>query len=228
VKTRVFDDGESLGRAAAELTVVAASEAIAKRGVFHLVLAGGNTPRMCYEKLRDMDMDWSHVHVWFGDERCVPAGHADRNDRMTDETLLGHVRVPQTQIHRMAGDLGAKEGAKAYAESLTKVFGEKKPVFDMIHLGMGEDGHTASLFPGHATLDDARAVLPVFDSPKPPPERITLGLSVLNLARQKLILAAGAGKSGALRRIRNGEKLPVAMIDGACWLVDREANLGKA
>jgi len=215
LNAQIFADADELGQCAAELTAKAAAEAIAARGVFHLVLAGGNTPRMCYEKLRDMHVDWSRVHIWFGDERCLPVGDAERNDRMADETLLSHVAIPESQIHRMQAELGPEIAAEKYAALLADA-----PVMDMVHLGMGEDGHTASLFPGHATLADDRLAVPEFNSPKPPPARVSMGLRTLNAARQKLILAAGAGKSDALKRIRAGEKLPVAMVKDALWLLD--------
>ncbi|MDQ6986353.1 MAG: 6-phosphogluconolactonase [Mariprofundaceae bacterium] len=216
LNAQVFADADELGQFAAQLTTKAAREAIAARGVFHLVMAGGNTPRLCYEKLRDMDVDWSRTHIWFGDERCLPVGDAGRNDRMADETLLNYVDIPAAQVHRMQAELGPEQAAEKYAALLADA-----PVMDMVHLGMGEDGHTASLFPGHATLADDRLAIPEFDSQKAPPQRVSLGLNVLNAARQKLILAAGAGKSDALKRIQAGEKLPVAMIEDALWLLDR-------
>ncbi len=218
LNAQIFADADALGGFAALVTAQAAAEAIAARGVFHLVLAGGNTPRLCYEKLRDMHVDWSRVHIWFGDERCLPVGDAERNDRMADETLLSHVAIPESHIHRMQAELGPEIAAEKYAILLAGA-----PVMDMLHLGMGEDGHTASLFPGHTTLIDERLAVPEFNSPKPPAERVSMGLPILNAARQKLILAAGAGKSDALKRIRAGEKLPVAMIEDALWLLDRSA-----
>ncbi len=214
----VFPDAGELGRAAAQLTAQACAEAIAARGVFHLVLAGGNTPRHCYEMLRDMDVDWSRVHIWFGDERCVPPGDAERNDRMADEALLAHVAIPASQIHRMPAEFGPEEGARLYAGLLADA-----PVMDMLHLGMGEDGHTASLFPGHPALTDERLAIPVFNSPKPPPERVSMGLSVINAARQVLILAAGAGKQEAIARIRGGERLPAGLVHNPQWFIDRDA-----
>ncbi len=204
------------------LTAEAAAAAVAERGVFHLILAGGNTPRACYEALRYMDVDWPHVHIWFGDERCVPPGDALRNDLMADETLLSHVPIPAEHIHRMPAELGPVAGAAGYAAELAMA-----PAADMLHLGMGEDGHTASLFPGHAALRDARLAVPVFDSPKPPPERVSMGLAALNAARRKLILAAGAGKLDAIRRIRGGEVLPAGMVNDALWLLDRAAASGR-
>ncbi|MDX8391720.1 MAG: 6-phosphogluconolactonase [Mariprofundaceae bacterium] len=219
MNAKVFADADALGLFAAELTAKTAAQAIAARGVFHLVLAGGNTPRICYQKLREMDVDWSRVQIWFGDERCLPIGDSDRNDTMADETLLSHVTIPSAQVHRMHAELGPDKAAEAYTSLL-----HDAPAMDMVHLGMGEDGHTASLFPGHATLADAGLAVTEFDSPKMPPERVSMGLTVLNAARQKLILAAGAGKYDVLKRIRAGEMLPVAMIEDALWFIDQAAS----
>jgi len=218
LKTRVFADTGELAREAAEWTARACAEAIAARGVFHLVLAGGTSPKLCYQALRDLDVDWSKVHIWFGDERCVPLGHEDRNDRMADEALLSHIPIPASKIHRMAAELGPDEGAALYAAELAVA-----PVMDVVHLGMGEDGHTCSLFPGKPALSDERLVFGVIDSPKPPPERVTLGYTVLNKARAALVLTAGKGKRDVLARIAAGESLPVARVNNAIWYMDQDA-----
>jgi 6-phosphogluconolactonase len=217
VNLKIHDDAEALGKAAAGLTETAAREAMEARGIFHLVLAGGRTPRICYMHLRDMDIDWLKVHVWFGDERCLPVDDPGRNDRMADEVLLNHVSIPVNQIHRIQAELGPERAAEVYALLVGST------VMDMVHLGMGEDGHVASLFPGHPTLADPRPVVPVFDAPKPPPERVSLGFPVLNAARQKVFMVTGAGKRHALHRIMSGESLPAAMVQDALWLVDRRA-----
>lgn len=221
MKVRVFADAAALAQAAAEWTARACHEAIAARGVCQLVLAGGSSPRLCYEALRGMPVNWSRVHIWFGDERCVPVGHIDRNDRMADEALLSHIPIPAAQVHRMAAELGPQEGARLYADALAAI-----GPMDVVHLGMGEDGHTCSLFPGKASLSDPRLAFGVSDSPKPPPERVTLGYAVLDHARAVLILAAGKGKQQALARIRGGEALPVARVKGAIWYIDRDADGG--
>jgi len=218
MNVQVFADAQALAHAAAEWTAQACREAIAARGVCHLVLAGGSSPKLCYEALRELDVDWSRVHIWFGDERCVPVGHIDRNDRMADEALLSHVSIPGSQIHRMQAELGPVEGASLYADALASI----GPV-DVLHLGMGEDGHTCSLFPGKDSLYDDRPAFGVSDSPKPPPERVTLGYSVLNKARASLILSAGTGKQEALARIKGGESLPVARVKDAIWFIDQDA-----
>lgn len=215
---RVFADATQLAQGAAGWTAKACAGAIAARGICHLVLAGGSSPRLCYEVLRGLDVDWSRVHIWFGDERCLPAGHAERNDRMADEVLLFHVSVPEAHIHRMRAELGPEEGARLYAEELAGI-----GPMDVVHLGMGEDGHTCSLFPGKPSLRDTRPVFAIFDSPKPPMQRVTLGYPVLNAARAALILVAGSGKREAVERIRQGEALPVARVKDAIWYIDRSA-----
>jgi len=215
---KIFADANALGEFAAQLTAKAAAKAIAERGAFHLVLAGGNTPRLCYEKLCGMDVDWSRVHIWFGDERCLPVGDSGRNDHMADETLLSHVAIPVAQIYRIPAESGPEKAADFYAALLARA-----PRMDMVHLGMGEDGHTASLFPAHETLADTRLAVPEFNSPKMPPERVSMGFKVLNAARRKLILAAGSGKHDAIKRIKAGQSLPVSMIEEATWLLDRAA-----
>ncbi|MDQ6996102.1 MAG: 6-phosphogluconolactonase [Mariprofundus sp.] len=212
-------DAEAVAQYAANAVLEAAAEAIAARGVFHWGLAGGTTPKRCYELLRDADVDWSKIHIWFGDERCLPVGHAERNDRMADAALLNHVPVPAAQIHRMDAELGPEIAAARYAALLADA-----PEMDLILLGIGEDGHTASLFPNNPALDDSRLAVPVFNSPKPPSERVSMGYGVLNAAHRCLIMAAGKGKADAMSRILAGERLPVARVSGSEWLIDQDAS----
>jgi 6-phosphogluconolactonase len=192
------------------LAYVARAErkALAARGEFHIVLAGGSTPRKLYAALVQETHDWPHWQVWFGDERCLPAGHPERNSTMAGTALLDHVQV--AAVHTIPGELGARAAAMAYAGELAGV-GQ----FDLVLLGLGEDGHTASLFPGHLAETDADA-LPVFAAPKPPPERVTLSAGRLSCARRVLFLVSGADKAGALRRWRGGEpaitNIPAATI----------------
>ncbi|MFN3398523.1 MAG: 6-phosphogluconolactonase, partial [Sulfurimicrobium sp.] len=120
-----------------------AAESIAARGAFRIVLAGGNTPRAIYERLRDIETAWQSWHIYFGDERCLPSGHAERNSAMASETWLAHTGIPATQIHVIPAELGAEEAARQYALSI-----ESLEMFDLVLLGLGPDGHTASLFPG--------------------------------------------------------------------------------
>lgn len=214
----VHDNVEKLGMAVAGRIAELAAQAIAARGVFHVVLAGGETPRRCYEKLRLLPLDWAQVQVYFGDERCLPEGDGQRNDRMAYDTLLAHVTIPPANIHPVQAELGAQAAAAAYAAILKNI---GPP--DLVLLGMGEDGHTASLFPGNPATDDKALVVPVFNAPKPPAERVSLGMSALNAARQKIFLVAGAGKRDALERILQGEALPAARITGADWYLERNA-----
>jgi len=208
-----FETPLNVAQTVAEIVKQSADECIAKRGVFHWVLAGGTTPKQCYELLRDAEIDWSKVHVWFGDERCLPVGDDERNDVMADEALLKHVPIPQDQIHRIDAELGAEQAAVLYAESLADI--ER---LDLVLLGMGEDGHTASLFPNNPALINEALAVPVFDSPKPPSDRVSMGYTALMLAHRRIILVTGEGKRDAFDKVCAGEPLPVNMDDSE-WYV---------
>jgi 6-phosphogluconolactonase len=208
VNWKVFKSTKELCDAACKAVLEAAKAAIAERGSFLIVLAGGTTPRDVYQNLRNADTDWSKWHIYFGDERCLPSAHADRNSRMVDESLLQHVPIPHNQIHAIPGELGPEQAAQAYSRTLGDV-GE----FDLVLLGVGEDAHTASLFPGQAwdSLSHAPAVA-VYGAPKPPPERVSLSASRLSSARRVIFFVTGAGKREAVQLWRNGIDLPVAAI----------------
>lgn len=214
----VHDELEGLSSAVARRIAELAVQAIAARGVFRLALAGGETPRCCYEKLRELAVDWAHVQIYFGDERCLPSGDAGRNDSMVRDALLEHIAIPPANIHVIPAELGAREAAARYAADLADVV-----PLDLVLLGIGEDGHTASLFPDNRATESAALVVPVFDAPKPPAERVSLGISTLSAARRKIFLVAGAGKREALERIVRGESLPAARIANAEWHLDRAA-----
>ncbi|MEW6612995.1 MAG: 6-phosphogluconolactonase [Pseudomonadota bacterium] len=186
-----------------------AAEAIARRGDFHFVLAGGSTPIAIYARLRDLDCDWSAWHIYIGDERCVGPEHPERNSRMAEEAWLRHVPIPAGQIHPIRGELGPARAAADYAALLASV-----PRFDLVTLGLGEDGHTASLFPDHpwGVEADAPATLAVTDSPKPPPERVSLSARALSQAPQVFFYVAGAAKRDAVARWRRGEGIPAGAI----------------
>ena len=218
----VHDDMEELGMAVAQRVAELATQAIAARGAFLVALAGGETPRRCYEKLRYLPVNWAQVQVYFGDERCLPAGDAQRNDRMAYDALLSHVAIPSANIHIVPAELGASEAAARYAAMLSHA-----APLDLVLLGMGEDGHTASLFPGNSATDGKALAVPVFNAPKPPAERVSLGLGALNAARHKIFLVAGAGKRAALERILRGEPLPAARIFAAEWHLDCAAWPGR-
>jgi 6-phosphogluconolactonase len=206
-------DAETVARRAAAHIVRQLRHAREQRGVAHLALSGGTTPGRTYELLgAEPREDLSDVEVWFADERCVPPKDEESNYRLVAQTLLAGTGagagVAPERVHRMRGEAGPVEGARLYARELTgRIAGvsggtglHTPPVLDLIVLGIGPDGHIASLFPGAATLDaGADAIcLGVDDSPKPPPERITLSLAVLLAARECMLLATGASKADAV------------------------------
>jgi 6-phosphogluconolactonase len=215
---KVHDSAEELSAAVARRIAVRARQAIKARGVFRVALAGGATPRRCYERLGEMSVDWNRVQVYFGDERCLPYGDAQRNDRMVYEFLLGHIDIPPENVHVIAAERGANVAAAEYAALLERVL-----PLDLVLLGLGEDGHVASLFFGNPAVEREELVVPVFNAPKPPPERVSLGLSALNSARTKLFLISGKAKQGALEKVVLGIEVPAARVKGAEWHVDRDA-----
>lgn len=198
--------------------------AIAARGEFHIVLAGGGTPRRLYQALAGQSHDWPRWRVWFGDERCLPPKHPERNSRMAQEVWLDQVAMPAGNIHHIPAELGASAGAEAYACTLAGM-GD----FDLVLLGLGEDGHTASLFPGREWGESASApdALAVFDAPKPPSERVSLSARRLSRARRVLFLVSGAGKRQALEDWREDAPIAAAAIRPAAGvdvLMDAEAS----
>lgn len=208
IRWRVFETASQLQDTATETILKSANEAIAARGSFTIVLAGGTTPKEIYQRLRHVETDWSKWHVYYGDERCLPVDHADRNSRMAEESLLQHVAIPDNQIHAMPAELGADVGAARYSVLLQNL-GQ----FDCVLLGVGEDAHTASLFPGQAWEGAANAsAIAVRNSPKPPSDRVSLSASRLSNAKQVMFFVTGAGKRDAVTAWRNGEDMPVAAI----------------
>ena len=191
-----------------ERILAASREAIRSRGRFLMVLAGGTTPRPVYRALRSVDADWDRWRLFLGDERCVPEGSPERNDRMVRECLLDHVPIGPEGFLGPPAELGAREAACRYTEALQDV-----PTFDVVLLGLGEDGHTASLFPGDdaALAADAPAAVPVLEAPKPPLERVSLSAQRLNDARLAMFLV-GEGKERALARLRRGDPIPAAAV----------------
>ncbi len=205
----IYPTAEALWESAARAIVRAASQSIIRSGAFRLVLSGGSTPRSAYAQLRDLGSDWHGWHIYFGDERCVPPDHPERNSRMAFEAWLDHVEIPREQIHVIPAELGPDLAAAAYADVLHGV-GE----FDMVLLGLGPDGHTASLFPGHpwGEAPDSPSVLAVHNAPKPPSERVSLCAHRLSAAAQVLFLVIGADKKPVIRSWRAGERVPACVI----------------
>ena len=228
----VYETPEELAKAAARDFATLAEEAISERGRFAVALAGGSTPRSNYEALaRDYAgrIDWDSVHVFFGDERSVGPDHEASNYRMAREALLDH--VPVGGVHRMRGELPPGEAAAAYEEELRGFFGEGSPRFDLILCGLGEDGHTLSLFPETSALDVTDRWVVANPVLKLETTRLTLTTPVLNASRTVTFLVAGEGKAGALREVLEGDADPraypanfVRPEDGdLIWLVYRAA-----
>ncbi|MEO7324784.1 MAG: 6-phosphogluconolactonase [Dokdonella sp.] len=202
-------DTRGMQRIARERILAAAAEAIAARGSFRITLGGGSTPRRTYLSLRDADTDWSRWQVFFGDERCLSIDDPERNSRMARDAWLDHVAIPRECIHAIPAELGADAGARAYADTLLQI-GD----FDLVILGLGEDGHTASLFPDHnwGVETDAPDTLAVQDAPKPPAQRVTLSAARLARAHAVLFLVEGESKHVAIARWRAGEDIPARAI----------------
>lgn len=197
---------EAVAAEAANRILAAADEAIAQRGRFRLVLAGGRTPQATYRLLAEVDADWRRWEIYFGDERCLPPDHAQRNSRMARDSWLDRVDIPAGQVHIIPAELGPEEGARRYEPLVAAAL-----PFDMVLLGLGEDGHTASLFPGHRHLAGKR-VIPVHGAPKPPPQRISLSATALGQAGRILAMVTGSAKRDAVDRWQKGQAIPIATI----------------
>lgn len=202
-------DTTALHEAAASQVLKLARTAIAARNAFHVALSGGNTPRGLYKRLAEFpDVDWSHWHVWFGDERCVPPDHPDSNYGMALETLLDQVPIPRRQVHAMIPSANVVPGdaARNYAALLAAEAPQRDglPELDLILLGLGRDGHTASLFPGTSGLNERqRSVVEVF-IPKLDAWRVTLTLPSIEQARRLMFLVDGSDKADILARLQRG------------------------
>jgi len=217
----VLDDADAVALEAAQRILQSATRAIAEHGLFRIVLAGGGTPEAAYRLLVGADTDWSRWEIYFGDERCLPVDDAERNSLMAARALLGPVAIPAANVHSIPAEHGAEAAAKAYQPVIRAAL-----PFDLVLLGIGEDGHTASLFPGQQH-PAGQLVHAVHNAPKPPPDRVSLSAGALSEAREVLILATGAGKRAAIKAWRTGEPLPIAAIGGPASvdvLLDRAAQ----
>lgn len=224
-----------LERTAAAMVVAASLISIAERGAFNVALAGGSTPGPVYELLATSDeIDWKRWRIFWSDERCVPAEHPDSNFRMVREKLLDRLPQPPELVARLAGELPPREAAEEYEELIRKTLpadGAGIPRFDMILLGMGDDGHTASLFPGSKALEITDRLVAEDYVDKFEAFRLTFTYVLLNAGRHVLALAAGSSKAPTLRKALSGPYLPhVYPVQGVCpgagqlrWLVDADA-----
>lgn len=233
----VLEDAAALAEHGAKQFVTLAQQAIQSHGKFSVALSGGSTPRKMYQLLaqtpyRD-EVDWSNVHVFWGDERYVPPDDPDNCFYMVQEVLLAHVPITAANIYPIPTIGSTPEAAaQAYAATLTAFF-DGAPAFDLVYLGMGPDGHTASLFPGQSavTTPSEELVVAIHDAPKPPPTRISLTFKALNAAKNILFLITGADKADMLKQVLQ-EPLEIAQRPSQgiqpkngtlTWLVDKEA-----
>lgn len=229
--------------ASAERFAAAAEHAIRTQGRFVVALSGGSTPRLTYERLARQPLalrvDWSRVHFVWGDERCVAPSHPDSNYRMACDTLLDHVSVPAANIHRIRGEDPPVRAAESYEVVLRKLLptpagppsSDPANRIDFVLLGLGDNGHTASLFPESDALDEKARWMVAAHTNAMPPWRVTMTLPLLNAAAKLLFIVAGKGKARMLKRVLRGPPRPrelpaqlIAPISGRlCWLVDAEA-----
>lgn len=207
-------DAEELNRKAAERFVGLAQQAEQERGRFTVALSGGSTPRRLYALLATPEyrerIPWPRVHLFWGDERCVPPDHPESNYRMIQESLLSKIAIPERNVHRMAGEKEPQIAAAEYEAELKSFFqlcDGGLPRFDLILLGLGEDGHTASLFPGSEALKDTKHLVAAVYVGKLKSHRLTLTLPVLNQAAQIMFLVAGASKAAILKEVLNGDPI---------------------
>lgn len=235
---RRFADGEALAKGAAQLFVRLSEQAIHDGGRFSVALSGGSTPKVMHRVLANEfadDVAWAKVHIFWGDERTVSPEHEDSNFRMAKQTLLDHVPIPAANIYRMQGELEPKAAANAYQDTLSEYFGglvgKDWPEFDLIFLGIGEDGHTASLFPYTEALRVTDQWVVANHIPKMETWRITLTAPVINAAKTIAFLVAGESKAETLREVINGPYLPeqfpsqyIEPVSGRLlWMVDEAA-----
>jgi 6-phosphogluconolactonase len=235
-EVRVYPTPEALAQAVAYHVVTHAVDAVAQQKRFTLALAGGSTPRPAYELLATPRfaerVDFARVHFFWGDERAVPPDHPRSNYRMADEALLQKVPVPPANVHRVKGELPPEQAAAAYEAELRSVFGEVRvPRFDLILLGLGEDGHTASLFPGSAALREEDRWVVAHHVDAVDDGRITLTPPVINAAANVTFVVSGADKADAVAAILRGphrpEELPAQLVEPRQgrerWLLDEAA-----
>jgi len=234
-KIKIYPDKEALFSASSDLLISAMRQAVMTHRVCTVALSGGNTPRGVYRHLAIASVHyripWQKIHLFWGDERVVPPDHEESNYRMVKETLLDHISIPPGNVHRIKAELGADVAAEEYADELKRFFKTSLPEFDIILLGLGTDGHTASLFPETPILEEKeKPVNKVFASAYNS-WRISLTLPVINRARQIIFLASGENKSEIIREIftldKPSRKFPASLVSpqkgDILWMLDEAA-----
>lgn len=213
----VYDTFDQASKAAADYIATLIDSAVMQNNECRIVLPGGNSPKACLDYLAEKKLPWEKVYWYLGDERCYEKGHADRNDSMLEKTLWSKLSIANR--YSIPAELGADEAASVYRQVIDQI-----DRFDIAFLGLGEDGHTASLFPGNEALDNTHTVVPVYNSPKPPSDRVSLGMHVLQKAKNRIILTGGEGKAEIILRVKSGEDLPVNRIGDISWFIDEKAS----
>ncbi|ODS31212.1 MAG: 6-phosphogluconolactonase [Candidatus Scalindua rubra] len=234
-RIHVYPNKEKLVIATTEQVINSIGQAIQENGLCNITLAGGNTPREVYSMLaansyRDR-VDWNCVHLFWSDERMVPPEHQDSNFRMVQETLLEHIKIPDGNVHRIRGEITPEQATVEYAELLHDHFKADSPRFDLILLGIGEDGHTASLFPDTDAVEECEQHAVAVFVPGLNTWRVTLTLPVLNAAREVIFLVSGSSKSDIIQRIMSikqpAKDLPASMVNPKNgilhWMLDSDA-----
>jgi 6-phosphogluconolactonase len=234
----VVESAAEVAAAAARRVAALIGSSIAARGVAHLALAGGSTPKAMYAVLATLEgIDWSCVHLWWGDERCVPETDKDSNQRTAHEALISKVQVPGANVHRVRTELTPAACAEEYEIELGRAIGAGVPAIDVLLLGIGTDGHTLSLFPGSPALQERQKLVVATHAPAASPvrDRVTFTLALARAARHRVFLATGAEKkplvqacvgtppSRGLQPAREGAAYPAAMVGPAEWFLDRAA-----
>jgi 6-phosphogluconolactonase len=233
----VLSNNIDLARAGAQHIMEIAGRALLDRGRFSVTLSGGSTPKGAYALLAGVPLDWERIHIFWSDERCVPPDHPDSNYRMASAAFLERVGIPPGNIHRVQGELSPEQAAAAYEQDLRAFCGSQGfPVFDLVLLGLGEDGHTAALFPGSPAVQERQRWVVAVEHRQPPPplvDRVTLTLPVINAARQVTFLVSGSDKAQRLEQVfssRESERdmLPAQLVQpmrgNLLWLVDQAAR----
>jgi len=233
VEVKIFKDLTELAEAVAGEFIRIGNQAISEKGRFSTALAGGSTPRKAYQLVTEShgdNLDWSQVHFFWGDERCVPPDRPESNYKMAYDTLLKYVSVPESNINRMKGELEPHQAAEKYQKNLHAFF-KDSPGFDLVLLGMGSDGHTASLFPGTGAVFEKHHWVRAYFIPKIDAWRITLTPAIINQSEHVIFMVSGARKASSLKEVlespQQPERFPAQIIQPEkgtlTWMIDEEA-----
>lgn len=228
----VYPDKTSLAKAAASVFADCFKRSVSGKGSFAAVLSGGTTPLLLYSMLASeyrTRLDWTKAHLFWGDERCVPPESAESNYNGAKAALLSKIEVPPNNVHRIKGELPPGDAAKAYELELISHFGLSGPAslpFDLVLLGLGEDGHTLSLFPGTKALDEKERLMVENHVERLGSWRVTMTFKAIEKARQTIFLVSGAGKARVLKEVLDGKDYPAAHVSGkdVLWMADSEAG----